>query len=177
MFWCSFRFLGFKKTILLDRRLLVDLIDQYNSGELNWDEFSSAVKEAHAERMGNPTKRLMIQDRPKEEDYFYANPEECLQLSDDEQLSDGRLSSTWLYIMVRRLWSSRNVLQCWLFFHRSPTKVLHREGRYSDNEGFWYEDEGPKDYCGVLKLEESQALPRILWYLNWRTCFFFLLSF
>ncbi|KAL6175389.1 hypothetical protein ACLB2K_052030 [Fragaria x ananassa] len=88
------RFLGFKKTILLDRRLLVDLIDQYNSGELNWDEFSSAVKEAHAERMGNPTKRLMIQDRPKEEDYFYANPEECLQLSDDEQLSDGRLSST-----------------------------------------------------------------------------------
>ncbi|XP_004299271.1 PREDICTED: uncharacterized protein At1g04910-like [Fragaria vesca subsp. vesca] len=88
------RFLGFKKTILLDRRLLVDLIDQYNSGELNWDEFSSAVKEAHAERMGNPTKRLMIQDRPKEEDYFYANPEECLQLSDDEQLSDGGLSST-----------------------------------------------------------------------------------
>ncbi|KAL6177962.1 hypothetical protein ACLB2K_049483 [Fragaria x ananassa] len=87
------RFLGFKKTILLDRRLLVDLIDQYNSGELNWDEFSSAVKEVHAERMGNPTKRLMIQDRPKEEDYFYANPEECLQLSDDEQLSDGRLSS------------------------------------------------------------------------------------
>lgn len=79
---------------MLDRRLLVDLIDQYNSGELNWDEFSSAVKEAHAERMGNPTKRLMIQDRPKEEDYFYANPEECLQLSDDEQLSDGRLSST-----------------------------------------------------------------------------------
>ncbi|XP_050375680.1 rhamnogalacturonan I rhamnosyltransferase 1-like [Argentina anserina] len=88
------RFLGFKKTILLDRRLLVDLIDRYNSGELNWDEFSSAVKEAHAQRMGNPTKRLMIQDRPKEEDYFYANPEECLQLSDDEQLSDGRLSST-----------------------------------------------------------------------------------
>lgn len=128
VFWCSFRFLGFKKTILLDRRLLVDLIDQYNGGELNWDEFSSAVKEAHAERMGNPTKRLMIQDRPKEEDYFYANPEECLQLSDDEQLSDGLLSSMWFYIMVRRLWGSWNVLQCWLFFHRSPMKVLYREG-------------------------------------------------
>lgn len=69
------------------------MIDQYHSGALNWDEFSSAVKEAHAERMGNPTKRLVIQDRPKEEDYFYANPEECLQLS-DEQLSDERLSST-----------------------------------------------------------------------------------
>lgn len=74
------------------------MIDQYHSGALNWDEFSSAVKEAHAERMGNPTKRLVIQDRPKEEDYFYANPEECLQLSDeqlsDERLSDERLSST-----------------------------------------------------------------------------------
>ncbi|KAK9926174.1 hypothetical protein M0R45_023418 [Rubus argutus] len=87
------RFLGFKQTILLDRRLLVDLIDQYHSGALNWDEFSSAVKEAHLERMGNPTKRLVIQDRPKEEDYFYANPEECLQLP-DEQLSDEQLSST-----------------------------------------------------------------------------------
>uniref|UniRef100_A0A803P477 O-fucosyltransferase family protein n=1 Tax=Cannabis sativa TaxID=3483 RepID=A0A803P477_CANSA len=80
------RFLGYKKTILLDRRLLVDLIDQYSSGSLSWDEFSSAVKETHAERMGNPTKRLVIPDRPKEEDYFYANPEECLELS-DEQLS------------------------------------------------------------------------------------------
>lgn len=69
------------------------MIDQYHSGALNWDEFSSAVKEAHLERMGNPTKRLVIQDRPKEEDYFYANPEECLQLP-DEQLSDEQLSST-----------------------------------------------------------------------------------
>ncbi|KAG5536364.1 hypothetical protein RHGRI_023961 [Rhododendron griersonianum] len=77
------RYLGFKKTILLDRRLLVDLIDRYNGGSLNWDEFSSAVKEAHADRLGNPTKRIMIPDRPKEEDYFYANPEECLQRSDE----------------------------------------------------------------------------------------------
>ncbi|XP_062116861.1 rhamnogalacturonan I rhamnosyltransferase 1-like [Humulus lupulus] len=80
------RSLGFKKTILLDRKLLVDLIDQYSSGSLAWDEFSSAVKETHAERMGNPTKRLVIPDRPKEEDYFYANPEECLELS-GKQLS------------------------------------------------------------------------------------------
>ncbi|GFZ16956.1 O-fucosyltransferase family protein [Actinidia rufa] len=77
------RYLGFKQTILLDRRFLVDLIDQYNGGSLNWDEFSSAVKAAHADRMGNPTKRLVIPDRPKEEDYFYANPEECLQPSDE----------------------------------------------------------------------------------------------
>lgn len=73
------RFLGFKKTILLDRRLLVDLIDKYTKGSLSWDEFSSAVKESHGDRMGNPIKRLVIPDRPKEEDYFYANPQECLQ--------------------------------------------------------------------------------------------------
>lgn len=81
--WCFFRFLGFKKTILLDRRLLVDLIDRYNNGLLSWDEFSHAVKETHADRMGGPTKRLLIPDRPKEEDYFYANPEECLQPLED----------------------------------------------------------------------------------------------
>ncbi|EXB89105.1 hypothetical protein L484_016665 [Morus notabilis] len=88
------RFLGFKKTILLDRKLIVDLIDQYSSGSLNWDEFSSAVKETHADRMGNPTKRLVIPDRPKEEDYFYANPEECLELPDERLFSDELLSST-----------------------------------------------------------------------------------
>ncbi|KAI4346741.1 hypothetical protein L6164_007613 [Bauhinia variegata] len=76
------RFQGFKKTILLDRRLLVSLIDQYTNGLLSWDEFSSSVKESHAYRMGKPTRRVVIQDRPKEEDYFYANPQECLQLLD-----------------------------------------------------------------------------------------------
>ncbi|PWA48676.1 GDP-fucose protein O-fucosyltransferase [Artemisia annua] len=81
------RYLGFKKTILLDRKLLVELIDKYTSKSLSWDEFSTAVKEAHAQRMGNPTKRLIIPDRPKEEDYFYANPEECLQPSDDEPVN------------------------------------------------------------------------------------------
>ncbi|KAA8547872.1 hypothetical protein F0562_004301 [Nyssa sinensis] len=77
------RFLGFKKTILLDRKLLVDLIDQYNNGLLGWDKFSSIVKEAHADRMGNPRKRLVISERPKEEDYFFANPQECLEMSDE----------------------------------------------------------------------------------------------
>ncbi|XP_011099050.1 uncharacterized protein At1g04910 [Sesamum indicum] len=72
------RYLGFKKTILLDRRVLIDLIDQYNSGSLSWDEFSYSVKDAHADRMGSPRKRVMIPDRPKEEDYFYSNPQECL---------------------------------------------------------------------------------------------------
>lgn len=84
-FHLDFRHLGYKKTILLDRRLLVKLIDKYNSGSLNWDEFSAAVKDAHSERMGNPTKRLVINDKPKEEDYFYANPFECLQAQNEEE--------------------------------------------------------------------------------------------
>ncbi|KAM0942595.1 putative GDP-fucose protein O-fucosyltransferase [Dioscorea sansibarensis] len=75
------RFLGFKKTILLDRKLLVDLIDQYQAGSLNWDEFSASVKAAHANRMGMPSRRIVLRDRPKEEDYFYANPQECLALT------------------------------------------------------------------------------------------------
>ncbi|MBA0858811.1 hypothetical protein Goshw_000616 [Gossypium schwendimanii] len=82
------RYLGFKQTILLDRRLLVDLIDQYNNGSLSWIQFSDAVKETHERRRGQPSKRLVIPNRPKEEDYFYANPEECLQQP------DGQLSST-----------------------------------------------------------------------------------
>lgn len=76
------RFLGFKKTVLLDRKHLVFLIDQYNNGVLDWNEFSSSVKVVHSKRMGNPTRRVVISDRPKEEDFFYANPEECLQLPD-----------------------------------------------------------------------------------------------
>lgn len=73
------RYLGFKKTILLDRRLLVELIDKYKNGLLNWEEFSDSVKGIHADRMGSPSQRVVIADRPKEEDYFYANTQECLQ--------------------------------------------------------------------------------------------------
>ncbi|XP_076905589.1 rhamnogalacturonan I rhamnosyltransferase 1-like [Bidens hawaiensis] len=72
------RYLGFKKTIRLDRKVLVDLIDRYSEGSLNWEDFSNAVKEVHADRMGRPARRVMISDRPKEEEYFYANPYECL---------------------------------------------------------------------------------------------------
>jgi hypothetical protein len=42
--WTFFRFLGFKKTILLNRKLLVGLIDRYNNGSLSWDEFSLGHK-------------------------------------------------------------------------------------------------------------------------------------
>jgi hypothetical protein len=70
--------LGYRKTILLDRRKLVELFDAYQNGTIVWNEFSSAVKDAHENRMGLPAKRRVMLDRPKEEDYFYANPHECL---------------------------------------------------------------------------------------------------
>ncbi|PON76734.1 GDP-fucose protein O-fucosyltransferase [Trema orientale] len=72
------RYLGFKKTIIPDRLLLVDLIDQYKSGMINWNEFSLAVKVAHADRMGRPKTRSVVPGKPKEEDYFFTNPQECL---------------------------------------------------------------------------------------------------
>ncbi|CAA7018130.1 unnamed protein product [Microthlaspi erraticum] len=76
------RFLGFKKTIQLNRKFLVRLIDEYTEGLLTWDVFSSTVKAFHSTRMGSPKRRLVIPNKPKEEDYFYANPQECLQLLD-----------------------------------------------------------------------------------------------
>ncbi|KAL5759309.1 hypothetical protein ACOSQ2_018147 [Xanthoceras sorbifolium] len=72
------RYLGYKMTINLDRLAAVNLIDGYRNGTLRWDEFSQSMKTAHADRMGGPTKRLKIPGKPKEEDYFYTNPEECL---------------------------------------------------------------------------------------------------
>ncbi|KAJ4838502.1 Diphthamide biosynthesis protein [Turnera subulata] len=72
------RYLGYRTTINLNRMVLVNLIDYYNNGTISWDEFSQAVKATHADRMGKPTQRLKVPGKPKEEDYFYINPEECL---------------------------------------------------------------------------------------------------
>lgn len=72
------RYLRYQKTILLDRKTLVELLDQQLNGTLTWDEFSLAVRQVHNDHMGAPTRRKLIPDRPKLEDYFYANPEECL---------------------------------------------------------------------------------------------------
>ncbi|CAL5073814.1 unnamed protein product [Urochloa decumbens] len=77
------RYLGFKKTVQLDRKLIVELVDQYRNGTLSWPDFSSAVKASHTSRMGEPSRRQAIPDKPKEEDYFYANPHECLHQPDD----------------------------------------------------------------------------------------------
>ncbi|KAF8781071.1 hypothetical protein HU200_001044 [Digitaria exilis] len=75
------RYLGFKKTVLLDRKLIVELVDQYRNGTLSWPDFSSAVKASHMSRMGEPSRREAIPDKPKEEDYFYANPHECFMFA------------------------------------------------------------------------------------------------
>ena len=62
----------------MDRKKLVELIDLFEDQELTWEEFSVAVKELHGGRMSQPTRRRIIPGQPKEEDYFYANPHECL---------------------------------------------------------------------------------------------------
>ncbi|CAI8617567.1 unnamed protein product [Vicia faba] len=72
------RYSGFKKSILLDRKKLVQLIDMHQNRTLPWNEFADAVRHAHEKRMGQPSYRRVIADKPKEEDYFYANPHECL---------------------------------------------------------------------------------------------------
>ncbi|MCD7460729.1 Rhamnogalacturonan I rhamnosyltransferase 1 [Datura stramonium] len=72
------RYLGFKKTIQLDRKGLVELLDLHQNGTLTWNEFTAAVRQSHEGRMGQPARRRVIADKPKEEDYFYANPQECL---------------------------------------------------------------------------------------------------
>lgn len=72
------RYLGFRRTTLLDRKRLVELLDLFQNGKMPWDQFSIAVQQVHEHRMGQPTTRTVIPGRPKEEDYFYANPQECL---------------------------------------------------------------------------------------------------
>ncbi|CAL5188803.1 unnamed protein product [Lathyrus oleraceus] len=72
------RYSNFRKTILLDRKKLVELVDMHQNGTLKWNEFADGVKQVHEKRTVRPTRRTVILDRPKEEDYFYANPHECL---------------------------------------------------------------------------------------------------
>ncbi|XP_054810507.1 rhamnogalacturonan I rhamnosyltransferase 1-like [Prosopis cineraria] len=72
------RYLGFRKTIILDRKVLVELIDLYKNGTLKWEQFSSLVKATHADHVGKPTTRKLVPGKPKLEDYFYTNPQECL---------------------------------------------------------------------------------------------------
>ena len=54
------------------------LLDLHQNGTISWSEFEASVRQAHNKRMGQPTHRRVIPDKHKEEDYFYANPQECL---------------------------------------------------------------------------------------------------
>ncbi|KAG6507227.1 hypothetical protein ZIOFF_032568 [Zingiber officinale] len=71
------RYNCFRETIALDRKELVKHLDLLEGGKLSWDQFSTAVRELHKDRMGQPTLRKVLPGRPKEEDYFYSNPQEC----------------------------------------------------------------------------------------------------
>lgn len=66
----------------------------HHNGTLSWDEFTDAVRLVHEKKTGRPTQRRVIADKPKEEDYFYANPQECLceRLSCYDLLNHGNLS-------------------------------------------------------------------------------------
>ncbi|XP_020204812.1 rhamnogalacturonan I rhamnosyltransferase 1 isoform X1 [Cajanus cajan] len=72
------RYSGFKTSILLDRKRLVELLDMHQNGTLPWNEFANTVRQVHEKRMGQPIHRRVDVNKPKEEDYFYANPYECL---------------------------------------------------------------------------------------------------
>lgn len=59
----------------------MELLDLHENKTLSWDQFAVSVKEAHeGRRMGEATHRKVISDKPKEEDYFYANPHECISV-------------------------------------------------------------------------------------------------
>ncbi|XP_020597730.1 uncharacterized protein At1g04910-like [Phalaenopsis equestris] len=85
------RYNGFLKTILLHRKLLVELLDLYKEEKLSWDQFRTAVIEIHKNRIGLPTSRKVLPGRPKEENYFYANPHECLGSPSPSNLHINRL--------------------------------------------------------------------------------------
>ncbi|RAL46784.1 hypothetical protein DM860_005063 [Cuscuta australis] len=82
------RYLGFRKTILLDRKVIIRLTDQYIAGNITWERFSSVMKKTHRNRTGKPGPRSVIPGKPKKEDNFYANPVECLKIPDSHLIHD-----------------------------------------------------------------------------------------
>lgn len=87
------RYLGYRKTILLNRKAIVEQIDRLRNSTINMHEFSLEIRRAHEDRTGTPFIRRQIPGLPKEEDYFYANPQECLCAPESSFSSRKRLPS------------------------------------------------------------------------------------
>eukprot|EP00897_Mesotaenium_endlicherianum_P008197 jgi/Mesen1/7405/ME000388S06624 len=79
------RYLGHRKTILPDRKKLVELFEEYENRTINWAQFSRKVRTAHMHRIGAPQERVVLAGRPKEEDNFFQNPQECICDKDKER--------------------------------------------------------------------------------------------
>ncbi|OMO72177.1 GDP-fucose protein O-fucosyltransferase, partial [Corchorus olitorius] len=94
------RYLGFKTTIILEREgALIKSIDDYRNGILDWDEFSLLVKRIHEDRDGKPTRRKENPDKPRYEDFFYSNPQECFA-THQQPLEDTFLTIAVLILLV-----------------------------------------------------------------------------
>ncbi|KAL3701622.1 hypothetical protein R1sor_019644 [Riccia sorocarpa] len=69
------RFNGHKITLIPDRVELVKLLDQYQSGEIDWSQLQKAVVRTHRNRQGSPhVRKSLSPSRAKLEENFYANP-------------------------------------------------------------------------------------------------------
>lgn len=115
------RYLGFRKSILLDRRKLVELLDLHLNKTMAWDEFSHAVRTVHKQRMGQPTRRKIIPERPKEEDYFYANPQECLEHFNSQPINDHQWICWSFCLLFSWIWQPGPIFSGWSWASVAPS--------------------------------------------------------
>ena len=91
----------------------------HHNRTLSWNEFVAAVALVHEKRMGQPTHRRVIVDKPKEEDYFDANPQERLCEGTNCDLLGHGNSSKMLFHMVNiyiKYTKLFNLVKCYFGF-------------------------------------------------------------